>query len=151
MRFPFIAIGLAGAITLGLGASVANAQAKPEDLLKMRQGVWQSVKYQFGPMGAFLKGEGPYVEDTVVRSANLAALAKIVPQLFAPGSENLPNSKAKPEAFVKAEFKVGMDAFAMETAKLADVAKGTDQNAVKAQLAAVAKTCKGCHDNFKAD
>ena len=33
--------------------------------------------------------------------------------------------------------------------KLAQVAKGGDLNAVKAQFGATGKACKSCHDDFK--
>ena len=36
-----------------------------------------------------------------------------------------------------------------QSAKLAEVAAGGDEVAMKEQFGATAKTCKGCHDDFK--
>ena len=36
-----------------------------------------------------------------------------------------------------------------ETAKLAEVARNGDLNALKAQVGATGKTCSSCHDDFK--
>lgn len=125
------------------------AESKPEDVLKFRQGIMQAIKVNFGPIGAVVKGEAPYSEDTANRAANLAALAKIAPQTYAKGTETIPNSKTKGDAWTKPEFAARFEAFQIETAKLAQVAKANDAEALKAQFGAVAKTCKGCHDNFK--
>lgn len=145
--FPITAIVLAGLATAG----VAHAQAKPEETLKMRQGLFQAIKTNFGPIGAVAKGEAPLSADTAARAENLAALAKIAPMGFPAGSENIAGGKTKPEAWQKAEFKAGFEALQAESAKLAEVAKGGDVNALKAQVGAVGKTCKACHDSFRAE
>nr|WP_051496590.1 cytochrome c [Halomonas sp. BC04] len=38
-----------------------------------------------------------------------------------------------------------------ETATLAELAQGDDFGAMRQQVAAVANTCRGCHDNYRAD
>ena len=73
--------------------------------------------------------------------------------LFAPGTET---GKGWRDTTVKATlFSDGAGVAAVATAfnkeanELARVAQGGDANAVKAQLAALQKTCKGCHDDYR--
>ena len=47
------------------------------------------------------------------------------------------------------EWKKAVTSFETETAKLAEVARGTDMAALGAQLKATGKSCGGCHDNFR--
>lgn len=155
MRFSiktlFVA-GVAAAAALG-AASGAMAQLKPEETLKMRQGLMQAVKLQAGPMLGFAQGKNDLPGDAAARAENLAMLAKLSPLGWGKGSEALDGSKTKAEAFgdKAALFQDGWKAFAAESAKLAEAAKAGNADAIKAQAGAVGKTCKSCHDEFKKD
>lgn len=143
---------VAGVATLALAAaSVAQAQLKPEETLKMRQGLMQAVKYNFAPVGAFAQGKGELPADAAQRAANLAALAKMAPAAWAKGSENLQGAETKPEAFGSADFAKGWEMMGDAAAKLAAAAAAGNADAIKAAAGGVGKTCKGCHDNFKKD
>lgn len=134
-----------------LGAASAQAQMKPEEQLKMRQGLMQAVKHQAGPLLGFAQGKADLPADAAARADNLAALAKMAPLAWGKGSEALAGSSTKPEAFTDAKFMEGWKAAAAEAAKLADIAKAGNPDAIKAQAGAVGKLCKGCHDDFKKD
>ena len=127
-------------------------QAKPEDLLKLRQGLMQAVKSQWVPIAGFAAGKTELPADAADRAANLAALAKLAPLGWAKGTEALPESATKPEAFgaKSAQFADGWKALAVETAKLAEAAK-TGPDALKVQAVSVGKLCKGCHEELKKD
>ena len=143
---------VAAAAVLGVVAvaGAAYAQAKPEDLLKYRQGVMRAVAFQNGPLNAFAKGEAPWSPAMAQKAVNMAALAVIAGDIFSPASQNIPNSDAKPEIWSKADdFKKALTAFQTETAKLAELARGGNAEAIKAQIPAVGKTCGGCHDTFR--
>ena len=60
-------------------------------------------------------------------------------------------TKLKPEA-LQAPDKFKAAAAQMETAmaKLVGLAKGGDMKAIKGQFGEVGKSCKGCHEQFKA-
>lgn len=148
MRSTMLAAA-AFAVALGAAAPALANGAKPEEVLKMRQGLWQAVKANFGPLVAIAKGEAQPGAQTAQQAENLAALAKIVPMSFGPGSENIPNARTKPEAFTSADFAKGAQMFQAETAKLADAAKAGSLDGIKAQAGAVGKTCKTCHDSFR--
>jgi cytochrome c556 len=65
------------------------------------------------------------------------------------GTENLASTAP---VRVWPNFKAGMTKFEEESAKLAEAAKSAKAvDEVKAQFLETAKTCKGCHENFKED
>lgn len=154
MRFGFktLAAGLAAAALIG-SASDALAQQKPEEALKMRQGLMQAVKQQAGAMLGFAQGKNGMPADAAARADNLVLLARLAPLGWAKGSEALPDANTRPQAFGEkaAQFQDGWKVFAGETAKLAEATRGGNADAVKAQAGAVGKLCKGCHDDFKKD
>jgi len=130
-------------------ASVALAAGpKPEDYLESRHGLLQTVRIQFGPLGAFSQGQGDLPADAVQRAETIAALAKILPVAW--GKEDVPKSSSKPEVFTqKDKFNDGFKVLNTEATKLAEVIKTGNADAVKAQIGAVGKACKSCHDDFK--
>ncbi len=145
-----ILAGAAVALAVGLTAVGASAQQqKPEDVLKMRQGLMQAVKVQFGAIGAFAQGKGDLPTDAAQRAENLVALARISPIAWSKGGENIKGSETKAAAFTSADFTKGWENMAEEAAKLAEAAKGGNADAIKAAAAGLGKTCKGCHENFK--
>jgi cytochrome c556 len=134
-----------------LSAVPAQAQqAKPEELLKMRQGLMQALKSQWVPIAAFAQGKADLPADAADKAANVAAIAKLAPIGWAKGTEALPNSDTKPDAFgaKSAQFMDGWKSLAAEAAKLADAAKA-GPDALKAQAAATGKQCKACHEEFR--
>lgn len=150
MKTTLIAI----AATL-LAATAAHAQQapKPEQLIKWRQSAYQVVAWNAGRVKTNV--EGSYNKDEVVRAANaIAAVANSgLPSLFAPGSET---GKGWKDTSVKAALftdtagvAAAQAAFGKEANELARVAQGGDVAAVKAQLAALQKTCKACHDDYR--
>ena len=132
-------------------AAGALAQQKPEDTLKMRQGLMLAVKANFAPFGAFAAGKAPLPAEPEAKAENLAALARISPIAWAKGTENVPNSETKPAAFTSADFAKGWGALGEAAGALAVAARSGDAEAIKVATGGVGKTCKGCHDDFKAD
>lgn len=145
-----IRLAAAAAVTMFVTASPSLAEkTKPEELLKMRQGVFQAVKANFVPLLAIAKGSAKPDDQTAQYGENLAALAKIVPMGFGPGTEDLPKSDTKPAAFTSPDFAKAAKMFQAESVKLAEAAKSGDVEAIKAQVGAVGKACKACHDDFR--
>lgn len=137
------------AVAVAATATQAQAQQKPDEALKMRQGLFQAVKMNFGPIGAFAQGKGDLPADAAARAENLVALAKILPMSFAKGTEALPGSNTKAEAFASADFAKGFVMMEEASLKLAAAAKAGDADGIKAAVGGVGKTCKGCHDTFR--
>ena len=147
-------------LVLALGTAVVTqaqqaAQApKPEQLIKWRQSLFQTVAWNSARIKANVEGSA-YNKEEVVKSATvIAALANSgLGGLFGPGTETgkgWHDTLAKPELF-SSGAKVGELAgdFNREAAELVKVAGTGDAAATKAQYGKLNRTCKACHDEFK--
>jgi len=144
---------LAGVVLIAGIAGVAHAQspfAKAEDAIQYRQSALFVMGQHFGRIGKVVKGEQPYNKDEVARNAAIAAeMSKLPWEAFVPGTDK-GKTQAKPEIWMDAaKFKSAAEKMQQEIGKLAEVAKGGDLNAVKAQFGATGKACKACHDDFR--
>ena len=147
MRFKYALATVIAVSALVTGAAWAHDPKEDEELVA-RHGLLQTVRFQFKPLGAFAKGDGPLPADAARRAEVIAELADVLPVAWA--DKDRPNSSTKPEAFAqKDKFLAGFKAMNTEALKLQAVAKGSDADAIKAQIAAVGKTCKSCHDDYK--
>jgi cytochrome c556 len=136
-------------------AATAHAQQapKPEQLIKWRQSAYQTIAWSTARVKANV--DGTYNKDDAARAAAvIAALANSnLGVLFPAGTET---GKGWRDTTVKANlFTDGAGvgaaaaAFTKEANELARVTQGGDVAAVKAQLSALQKTCKACHDDYR--
>jgi len=137
-------------LSFGFAGIVQAEMSHEEYAIKFRRGGYTMVGWYYGPLYHMAKGEAAYDKALFVRNAEyLAVLSKLPKDGFIPGSDS-GDTKAKPEIWSKADkFKEANDRFESESAKLAEVAKGGNFDAIKEQFAKVQKTCKACHDDFK--
>ena len=137
-------------LALGTAAFGALAQAKPDVLVKQRQAAMTLIGKYFGPLGGMAQGRVPYNAQVVQRNSGyLDALVKMPWDGFDPSTKG-EKTRALPAVFeYQAKFKEAGERLQSEVGKLAQVSKGGDENAVKAQIGAVGKTCAGCHDDFR--
>lgn len=144
---------VAGILMLAAAPAMAADESKADEQIKYRQSAMTLVKTYFGPLGAMSQNKLPFDQAKVAQySEILAVLAKLPVDPYPPGSEKGDKLKTKAKAEVwtdAAKLKQVNDKFVQESAKLAQVAKGGDVKAIKAQIGAVGKTCKACHDDFK--
>ena len=151
-RVLVLASGILGASIL---TAVQAADPKPQDVVDYRKAVYTVVGWNFKPIGAMVKGEIPFDAAAVARHAQYVALmSQAAPEGFAKGSgpDAVKDTDAKPEIWTNsAKFETAMTDFQREAAKLAEVAKGGDEGAIKAQFGKTAETCKACHKEFKKD
>ncbi len=148
------AAAIAAATFAATAPATAQQGPKPENLIKWRQSAFQVVAWNTGRIKASL--DGTYNKDEVQRAANsIAAIANGgLGALFAPGTEQgkgWHDTSSKPELFkdTKKFGELGAS-FGKEASELASVAAGGDVNAIKAQFGKLQRTCKSCHDDFKA-
>lgn len=135
--------------TLAFAASHASTKAQ-EGAAEYRQSTFKMVRHHFGALGDMMKGKVEFDAEVFAANANaLAALGTLAPNGFmvegvAEGSE------AKAEIWEdKAAFDEKMSAFTTTTAALAEAAKTGDEGAMKKAFGPAAKTCKGCHSEFR--
>jgi cytochrome c556 len=143
-----IAIAVAGCALIA--ASAVQAQMKPEDAIKYRKSAMFIVGQNFGPLAAMAQGKIPFDAAAAARHAEIVDFAIKLPWgAFSPGTDT-GDTKAKPEIWLETEdFKAKADKLQQEVAKLAQVAKGGDFTALKAQVGETGKACKACHDKFR--
>jgi cytochrome c556 len=138
------------AVVGGLVVLEANAQVKPDTLVKQRQAAMTLIGKYWGPMGGMAQGRVPYDANIVQRNASyLDTLDKMPWDGFQESTKGV-KSAALPAIWEKpGEFKQAQERLQSEVAKLVQVSKGGDEAAVKAQLGAVGKSCGGCHESFR--
>jgi cytochrome c556 len=156
MNKKLLGIGLViGLIGFGFLTAASAAGPKPEDAAKYRQSVYTIIGWNFKPIGAMVKGEVPFDAAAVTRHAQYVELmSQAALEGFPKGSgpDAVKNTEAKSEIWTDwDEFKIKMNDFQQEAAKLSEVAKGGDESAIKAQFGKTAETCKACHKEFRQD
>jgi cytochrome c556 len=145
------ALLIASAAICAAVAGSAMAQAKPEDAIAYRQGVYKIVGWNMGPMAAMVKGDRPYNKDAFAKNAaNLAAVAPMALEGFGPGTDKGAPTKAKAAIWTKMDdFKAKMTKMGDEANKLAAISKTGTLDDIKKQFGALGASCKACHDDYK--
>jgi cytochrome c556 len=150
MRLKVVAAVVAAVAGMGF---VLNGwtQAKPETLVKQRQGKMSLQGKYLGPLGGMAQGRVPYDAKVVQQNAYfLEALSKMAWDAFDPSTKDM-KTRALPAVFEEpAKFRAAAERMESETSKLVAISKSGDETAVKSQIGAVAKACQGCHDQFQA-
>jgi len=126
---------------------------KPEDAIKYRQGAFTVMANHFGRVAAMAQGRVPFDAKVAADNAAIVATVSKLPlAAFTEGSDKgLPN-RAKPEIWKDAaKFKAAGEKMTGEIAKFEAAAKTGNLDNIKAAVGAVGASCKGCHDDFRAE
>lgn len=148
--------GLSAVTLLGSFEVCAEVTAKPEKLIQWRQSAYRLSEWNVARIKSNL--EGPYNKAEVQTAANtLASIANSgLPTLFAPNTDKgkgWHETAARPEVFKdKAKFIELSNNFSKETIELVKIATSSNDAAgIKEQFGKVTRTCKACHDDYKAE
>ena len=154
------AVAATAALTLG-AVLPAHAQAqlaqvsfqKTEDAIKYRQSAFTVMAAHFGRVAGMAAGKIPFDAPSAAASAAIARTLSPLPIAgFVPGSDKGAPHRAKAEVWSDgAKFKAGADDMVAAMAKLDAAAKTGDLEQIKAAVGATGKTCKGCHDDYRAE
>lgn len=153
MRTPLVAATLA----LSLAAAASSQAADVDKAIDYRQDALGVMAWQIGPLGDMAQGKIEFDAEAFTRRAeHLAAVAPLPWEGFVEGSLRDEGHGIETDALADIgenweDFESRQQALIEETAKLAELARGDDVTAMRRQVAAVADTCKGCHDNYKAE
>jgi cytochrome c556 len=138
----------------------AMAQAKPEEAIRARQSIMRVMALNFGPLGKMGSGDVALNKDVFqANAARVEAIWAMNPaQYFVPGTEKpVPGAKiatftdAKPEVWSQPEkFKAAAERASVQVAHLAQAARSGDEKAMRSAAGELGKSCKGCHDEFRA-
>lgn len=145
---------LATAAAVGLASSLqvfAHLNDK-EPMQSYRQSYFTLVAMNFGPIGAMVKGEMPWDDAKLKTFANeLAALGSMdVSRAFSAGTDT-GTTRAKPEIWDNQDdFKAKLGDMREALAGLQIAAGSGDKKIVAQAVGAAGKSCKACHDEYKA-
>jgi cytochrome c556 len=126
---------------------------KPEDAIKYRQSAFTVMAAHFGRVAAMAQGRVPFDAKLAADNAALAATLSTLPfAAFGAGTDKGAPNRSTPEIWSKAAaFKTKGDEMVAAMAKLDAAAKTGSLDNVKAAVGGVGGTCKGCHDDFRAE
>ena len=134
--------------SMAISTSVLADKKKAKDAVEYRQAAFQMIKQHFGPLGAMVKGKIPFDADTAKNHADAVATLSHFP-INGFKEKSLGNdSTALPKIwddFVRFETK--MTDFQEAASNLSNNTSSPDT--LKAAFRETAKTCKGCHDNYR--
>jgi cytochrome c556 len=132
-------------------ATLAFAHSKEEEAIGYRQGLMTVFGWNFGPLGAMVKGKIPFdAAEFSKRADRLAAISDQLVEGFPKGSDKGGDTHAKADIWTNwDDFQTKARDFDREAKALAVVAKSNDEAKDKDQFKKVAGTCKACHDKYE--
>ncbi|MBK5102756.1 MAG: cytochrome c [Burkholderiales bacterium] len=148
--FSQLVVGLLLAFGIAAGVQAQAPFKKAEDAIKYRKSALFVMAQHFGRIAPVVKGEKPYDKDEVAMNAAIAEQMSKLPFAGFVAGTDTGDTDAKPEIWTDAaKFKSAEEKMQQEMSKLAEVAKGGNLDAIKAQFGATGKACKACHDDFR--
>ena len=136
-------------------AAMPAAPASREEALKLmheRHEGMEDIGDAFKVLGRELKADAPNLEPVRASAATIARLAPEASGWFPPGTgPDVGKTRAKPEIWQKPEdFNAKLRAFQAAARTFDDTARAGDVAAIKARFGELGKTCKACHDPYRA-
>jgi len=157
LSFALLAAASAQLFAADAPAPAADKPVGPspaKQAIGVRKATYTLIGNNFKGIGDVLSGKAEYnAADIEKRAKRVAFLSEFLTDAF-PDVSNVgePDTKARVEIWTqKAEFDKKLKDFQEHAATLAKVAgtEKTASDAFKAAAGAVAKDCKGCHEDFK--
>ena len=137
------------ASTIAFAASHSDGKAQ-EDAAEYRQSTFKMVGQHMGAMGDMMKGKVDFsAEDFAKNAEAVAMLSQLAPNGFE--VEGLSDdTDAKEEIWKDKEaFNEKMSDFQTTAAALAEATKSGEEGKIKGAFGPFAKTCKGCHTDYR--
>lgn len=139
---------ISAVVTGVFGVGLAFAQGNP---IKQRQALMEDNGKAIGVVSKMAKGETPY--DAKAAASALKSIKESAVKfttLFPDGSEKGENTRAKPEIWKNKKDFTDWGKQLEDDATKAEAAAAGGLDSMKTALAAVGKTCGGCHDDYRA-
>jgi len=144
---------VAGAALAATG-SIALAATSAASAIATRQANYEAMGDAMKVLRDQLRGGSPQKSPVVAAAKVIAAKSRPQASLFPAGSG--PGAGVKTDALPaiwanKADFDARMKKIVAEADKLVAAAESGSISATQEQYRVVGLTCKGCHDNYRAD
>jgi len=151
MKRLVVTVIAAGAALTSLSAA-AQFQ-KPEDAIKYRQSVMTVMGNHLGRIGAMAQGKAPFdAKAAADNAAVVVTMSKLPWVAFGEGTDKGMPTRAKPEIWKdQAKVKDLSNKMMAEAEKFEAAAKTGNLDTIKAAIGDLGKTCKACHDDFRAE
>lgn len=132
-------------------AAQTLAESSQEKAIRARQAAYHVMGHQMGLINAVIKGDLPFDKASLkLRAQTVDLVGRLVGENFPVGSDK-GNTKAKPNVWKDAaRFKELALASQVETAKLLAALDQGELDEIKSAYGSASKSCKSCHDEFKA-
>ncbi|MGI9408277.1 MAG: c-type cytochrome [Hyphomicrobiaceae bacterium] len=141
------------AITVAAGAGLltfhfANAHSGATGVVKERMEMMKSMGNSMKELAAMVRGKQEYDAGRVrAIAASMQGHAKMIPAMFPKGSNKMPSEAKETIWSDPAGFASSAKALANYAGKLAGAAD--NQDASKAAIGDLGKTCKSCHTGYR--
>ena len=142
-----------------LGNAVRQSDAAPLEkeqalaLMKQRHENYEKIGDEMKAISRELKGDSPDLARVRTGAATIAELAPQIPSWFPAGTgPDVGKTDARAEIWQKPEdFAAKAKAFREAAASFNAAAQGSDLAAIRSAHADLGKSCKACHDLYRAD
>jgi len=133
-----------------LGPAISGEQAKT--LMHDRHEGMEDIGDAYKASARWAKSDNPNVADVREDAAIISRLAPLASGWFPPGTgPDVGKTRAKAEIWQRPDdFAAKMKAFQSEAQKFNAAAQGADSAAAIAAHGELGKTCKACHDDYRA-
>ncbi|MFT2091747.1 c-type cytochrome [Paraglaciecola sp. 2405UD69-4] len=135
-------------------AQPAKSAKQAAGAIEARQAIFKLVKSNVGILGAMNKGAVPFDAEILQTNAKrLEQLSLMVEDYFATDTSKFDLDTEAVDDIWKnqADFNEKADALTLASVELYKAAAAGDESKYKSAIGGVFKTCKGCHDSYKAD
>lgn len=135
-------------------AQPAQSEKQAKSAVEFRQALLQLVRSNVGALGAMAKGEIPMDTQTIETNAmRIEQLSLMMQDYFELDTrEYTLDTSALPKIWQEFDaFSQKIDDLTMASQSLKEAAMAGKESEYKAGIGAVLKSCKGCHDSYKAD
>jgi cytochrome c556 len=149
-RLALTVIAAGAALT---SLSAAAQFQKPEDAIKYRQSVMTVMGNHLGRIGAMAQGRVPFdAKSAADNAAIVVTMSKLPWVAFGEGTDKGLPTRAKPEIWKdQAKVKDLSTKMMAEAEKFEAAAKTGNLDTIKAAVGDLGKTCKACHDDYRAE
>lgn len=131
---------------------VALAQADPDNAIKYRQQIFQTLGANLTAVVMNLKGEVSFPDAVAVHARTVADTAPLIVPAMA--QDTAGQGARDTDALAKIwdnwdDFTAKADDLEAAAVRLAELAGGDDMAALGAQVQEVGAACKACHDDYR--
>lgn len=153
-KLSICALSLGLLLSSGASAEKATSEKQAGSAIEFRQALFQLVRSNVGALGAMAKGRAPLDAEVMQKNGlRLEQLSLMIPDYLKLDTSDFNiDSSAEPKIWTNVEdFNAKALDLTNAAANLQKVAAAGNEGEYKQAIGGVLKTCKGCHDSYKAD